>query len=326
MRKEVLFAILAGIFFGLIIAFGLWRLNSTLSPSDDTQTEASPTPVPEFSITIAKPEAGQVVTESPTLITGITKPNSFVIASTEEEDFMTKADEDGGFEIEVEVVGGINHVLVASIDKTGEIASVELTIAHSTELSSSEEEDQEQEESTESSDAIRQEVQDKIEQAKTVPHFYMGTVTDIAEGTIQIRTSSGEIKQVSTTEEETTYVSLVNDREEIEFSDVAIGDFLVAMGFRNSNEVLDAQRVLVTTPPGEVERVIVAGNILEITSGEVVMEKDGEQEITLDFPRVWKGPDLDELAQGEMLIAVGEADGNTISIRSIFQTQEESED
>jgi hypothetical protein len=325
MRKEVLFAILAGVFFGLIIAFGLWRLNSTLAPSDDTQTEASPTPVPEFSITIAEPGEGQVVTESPTLITGITKPNSFVIASTEDEDFMAKADEDGGFEIEVEVVGGINQVLAASIDKTGKIASVEITIAHSTELSANEEE-QEQEESTESSDTIRQKVQDKVEQAKTVPHFYMGTVTDIAEGTIQIRTSSGEIKQVSTAEDETTYVSLVNDREEVEFSDVAIGDFLVAMGFKNSNEVLDAQRVLVTTPPGEIGRAIVAGNILEIFSGEVVIEKEGEQEITLDFPRVWKGPDLDELAEGEMLIAVGEADGNTISIRSIFQIQEESEE
>lgn len=322
MRKEVIFAILAGAFFGLIIAFGLWRLNSTLSPSTDNQTEASPTPSAQFGITIAEPEPGQVVTVSPAVITGITKPNSFILASTEEEDSLTRAAEDGSFEVEVNVVGGINQVLIASIDQDGKVASTQLTIAHSTELELGTEDDVEQEESTESSDPVRDRVQDKIDSAQTVPYFYMGTVTDIAENAIQIRNGDGEIKQIATFEEDTTYVNLVNDREDIEFADVAIGDFLVAMGFTNANDVLSAQRVLVTTPPGEIERSIVVGEIVSISSGEVAISQDGDREITLDFPRTWVGPDLDELTEGETLIAVGDADGNTVSIRSIFQTQE----
>jgi hypothetical protein len=288
-----------------------------LSPSTNNQTEASPTPIPEFGITIAEPEAGQVVVESPTLITGITKPGARVVASTEDEDFITTADADGGFEIEVELEGGINNVLIASIDDGGKIATTQLTIAHSTELEF-EGETADSEESTDSSDTVR----DRLQQARSVPRFYMGTVTDIAESTIQLRNASGEIEQVSATQGETTYVTLVNDREEIEFSDIAIGDFMVAMGFVNSNGVLGAQRVLITTPPGDIERVVVSGEIISISTGEVVIKTQGEEEITLDFPRTWKGPDLDELTEGEILIAIGVADDNVLPVRSIFKAQE----
>lgn len=320
MRKEVILAILAGAFFGLIIAFGLWRLNATISPDTQNQSEASPTPTPEFGITIADPEMGQVVTESPTTITGITKPNAFVVASTDDEDYLVKAESDGGFAIEVDVVGGVNQVLIAAIDESGKMVTTSLTIAHSTEITSGASDKKDQEESTDSSDVVREKVQDKVAEARSVPQFYMGTVTDIAENSIQTRTSSGKIKQVAS-DGDTTFVTLVNDTEEIEFSDVAIGDFLVAMGLINSNHVLDAQRVLITTPPGEIEREIVAGKIINISSQEVVISKSGEQEITLDFPKSWKGPDLDELSEGETLIAVGEADESTVSIRSIFQTK-----
>jgi hypothetical protein len=323
MRKEVLLAILAGAFFGLIIAFGVWRLNSTLSNGSDNKTEASPTPTPEFGITIAKPEVGQVVTESPTKITGITEPNSYVVASLDDEDFVTKSKGDGAFEIEVDLVGGINQILLTSITDSGQMASTTITVAHSTELSFEKDSDTTQEESTDSSDVIREKVQEKVLKAKTIPYFYMGTVTDISESTIQIRTSDGVIKQVATTEDGTNYVSLVNDREEIEFSDVAIGDFMLAMGFKNSNEVLDAQRVLVIETPGEIERKIIYGQISSISTGEIELNVENQDSpIVLDFPKTWKGPDLDELSENESLIATGTFENQVFTPRSIFQPSE----
>ena len=87
MRKEVLFAILAGGIFGLIIAFGIWRLNKTIGPKEDVTTEASPTPS-QVGITIAKPNEKQVVTESSVEISGITKPNSSVVITGEDEDVI----------------------------------------------------------------------------------------------------------------------------------------------------------------------------------------------------------------------------------------------
>lgn len=326
MRKEVLFAILAGTFFGLIIAFGIWRLNSTLSPGNNTSTEASPTPQPpeEFGITIAKPEENQVLTDSPGTITGITKPRSFVIASSNDEDFITQAGDDGEFAIEVDLVGGVNQILLASIDESGKMATTQISIAHSTELSI-EEGEESQEESTESSDVVRDRVQEKVSEAQNIPLYYMGTVTDIVEEAVQIRSDSGEIKQVSVEGQDASYVSLVNDTEQIEFSDVAIGDFIVAMGFVDSNEVLSAQRILVTTPPSEITRQIVFGQITNIGGGQITLNTP-DDEVALDFPTAWKGPDLDELEEGQELIAVGEESGGVFDIRSIFTTEVSEEE
>jgi len=61
-----------------------------------------------------------------------------------------------------------------------------------------------QETSTEEANSVRDTVQKKVEEARTVPFAYIGTVTDIAEQTIQINKfifsntneDAGEIQQI----------------------------------------------------------------------------------------------------------------------------------
>ena len=137
MRKEILFAILAGITFGLIIAFGVWRANvalrpdgvSTIAPDDTSETAQD-----GFGITVAKPQDYQVVTSSPAVLTGISKPNVWIVVSAEEEDYIAKTDESGEFEIEVDVVGGVNEVIITAFDADGAEAQEKLILVYSSEL------------------------------------------------------------------------------------------------------------------------------------------------------------------------------------------------
>ncbi len=118
---------------------------------------------------------------------------------------------------------------------------------------------------TESGD-IREKVQEKVLAALNKPKAYMGTVTDISETTLQLKNTKGEIKQTS-----------VN--EEVKFSDVAIGDFVIAMGFVNSNSVLDTRRILVTSSPSAPTRKSYYAKIdtFAKNAGTATLIKDGSK-------------------------------------------------
>lgn len=141
MRKEIFFAIFAGGILGLIIAFGVWKANLALKPSSAPQAQEQPdqkdttstTPL-EFGLTIASPENEDVITKNPVLITGATKPNSYVNVSSEDEDLTLKSEQDGSFEAEVDLIGGINDIVVTVFDESGKKIEENLTLVYSTEF------------------------------------------------------------------------------------------------------------------------------------------------------------------------------------------------
>jgi len=316
MRKEILFAILAGALFGLIIAFGIWRLNSTLAPSDQSSTEASPTPSTEFGITIAKPEKYQVLTESPFTISGITKGNAWVVISGEEEDSVIQADTDGSFEAEIELTGGANQIIISAFDESGAMVEENLILVYSTEFPTEEATEKDDTDSTDSSD-IREKVQEKVKLAQTVPFSYIGTVTDIAEDTIQLRALTGEIKQASV-DSDTEYINQTGSTsKKINFKDVAIGDFIISMGFKNGQEVLLTKRLLVTTALESPTRKVVFGKVKSIESKVLTVESNGtETEIT--FSKTWKGPEIDEIDTDSDIIVVYLTDTGKNTTRLVF--------
>ena len=137
MRKEILFAILAGVTFGLIIAFGVWRANVALRPDGVKTTapeDASKAAQADFRITIAKPQDYQVITTSPVVLAGISKPNIWIAVSAEEEDYVAKTDGSGEFEIEADVVGGVNEIIITAFDNNGVEIQEKLTLVYSSEF------------------------------------------------------------------------------------------------------------------------------------------------------------------------------------------------
>lgn len=330
MRKEILFAIFAGAIFGLIIAFGVWRANIALKPSTSTSTttESPETPTAEFGMTIAKPLNTQVLTEGTTFISGITKANAWVAISTEDEDYLLEADEEGSFEQEVDLVGGANEIIITAFDEEGASIEEKITIIFSSEFAKQIEEDSEtssQDEATEEAETVRDKVAEKVAKAKNVAFAYIGTVTDISESTLQIKNEDEEIKQVST-DQETTFVKTIKTSTVVKFQDVAIGDFIIAMGFKNGNDVLEAKRILISSPLEVSNRKAVFGQIVEIDKKTVTVKQTDGGQWALEFGKSWKGPELNEIDEGNIIIAVGIASENTLETRTLFVIPPEPEE
>lgn len=141
MRKEIIFAIIIGVLVGAVLAFGIWRVNLTLKNGDESSNQmaisveesASPQET-ELKITLSNPEDFDVITQNPTVINGLTRPNSWVVISGEEEDYIFKSDNNGVFETEIELVGGINRLIMYAFDDNNTSEKHEVTLVYSTEF------------------------------------------------------------------------------------------------------------------------------------------------------------------------------------------------
>ena len=136
MRKEIIFAIAAGVIFGVIIAFGFWRLNSSFKESQSQTTNKNlDTKSPdELSLAIISPENLDIIIESPFIITGLTKSNTWVSISSEEEDFVFKSEENGEFNQEIDLIGGANQLLISVFDENGNSIDESIIVVYSTEF------------------------------------------------------------------------------------------------------------------------------------------------------------------------------------------------
>src|SRR3972149_7201895 len=194
MRKEVLFAIIFGTIFGLVTAFGVWRLNSSIS-SKNQPDNAQSSPIPSGSptsnsgLTIAKPSELSVLRDSSVKIAGITKADSWVVASGEKTDFIIKAGSDSSFEVDSELVGGLNQVMISSFtsEEKEERSENILTLIYSSNFPSAVVASASPQSSP--TDSIRERVEDKIKETQNAPTAYIGSITDISENTLNIKNS-----------------------------------------------------------------------------------------------------------------------------------------
>ncbi len=261
---------------GLIIGFGIYRINFSFK---DENSPISPTPTPEnqAELTIAKPNNDDVVTSIPQTISGIATKSSWVIISNNSLDYFIKPDEKGVFEKEIDLIGGINHIIVSSIDAKGVTSSQNLRLIYSTQLQTPAPSNKEE---TSSESAVREAVIKKVEETLNSPKAYLGTVTDIAEKTIQLKTDWGTIEQVSTADEKIAVINQNATAKEIKITDIAIGDYIVAMGFRNGNHVLAAKRILITQMIPVPEIKIIYGKVKSISKKEIIINEGDKITIT----------------------------------------------
>ncbi len=337
MRKEVIWATVIGISFGLIIAFGVWRINSSFN-SKDSNPDKTPAPQnnsSELKITLDKPQNDDVVTNTPITVSGITRPVTWVTVSGEKGDYTLQSGPDGVFAQDVELTAGVNQIKITVFDTQGGQSVEEVLVVYSSgfvlkTVATPGASD------ASSDSAIRARVQEKVAQAMNKPKAYIGTVTDISDSTIQIKTTRslpaqvGEIKQVSTN---TTDVSVINAKgtanKAVKLTDVAIGDFIVAMGYVDSNTVLAAQRILISDPVTDSKVNASAGKASSITkkSISVVPLKGGNpSDLTPDKNTVVYRFDgqktskikFADIAIDDTLIFVSSQGSTSQTVRSVF--------
>jgi hypothetical protein len=283
MRKEIIVAIVVGILLGVAIAFGIWRANTALNNIDDLQKNPPPqeenqnkTDKTEVSngLSLVKPENFDVLTSDTTTISGLTKPSSVVFVSTEKFDYTTMSKKNGEFSQQIELVGGLNRIIIKSYDKDGFSNTDELILVYSNQISQTNQQEEE---------TLEDKVEQKIEQASNKLKAYMGTLTDISDVTLQLENNEGDIQLVSTKEDKTIFVDVTDDSESVNINDLAIGDFLVAMGYIDENLVLNASRILITKNPNELTRKVTKGEIVETNSNSISIrdENDNINEIII---------------------------------------------
>ena len=270
MRKEVWLAIIGGIVLGLVIGFGVYRINFAFKKGGPPQGSPTPSPNNQSGLTIAKPNYDDVITSLPLKISGIASKDSWIVVSTNSNDYVVKTDEKGTFEEKVDLEGGVNQMIVSAVTQDNNISSQELRLVYSTQL-----ETPKPDSPTASSEAgVREIVLKKVEDILNSPKAYLGTVTDIAEKTIQLKTDSGTIEQVSADNEDLTVIKQNPTAKEVKFTDIAIGDYIIAMGYRNGNHVLNAKRILITQPQPTPQIKIYYGKVKSISKKEIMVNEN----------------------------------------------------
>ncbi|MBF8261539.1 MAG: hypothetical protein HW376_1068, partial [candidate division NC10 bacterium] len=178
--------------------------------------------------------------------------------------------------------------------------------------------------------AIRDRVNQKVSEALNKPKAYLGVVTDITDSTIQIKTLESEIKQVSVAAEEITVVNSKGAANKaVKLTDIAIGDFIVAMGYINSNSVLVAQRILITDPVTEPKISAALGNVTDVTKKTLSVSGIKSSESSTISPdskttfesfqggKVAKAK-LADISQDDLIIYVNVSGESASVVRSIF--------
>lgn len=275
MRKEIIFAIIAGISIGLIVAFGAWRVTKAIQKAPiATEIKKTPPSNGQNKTAISNLYDFDIVTENPVKLLGISTPLSDIVVSTTEDDFYTKTAEDGSFGLEVDLPAGASSV---------KVNDQKIILVYSTEFQ-------------------------KTEDSKLKSTSYIGTITDISSGNLQIKSDAGDIKQMSVTDN-TAYINTLKKNAIIKSTDVALGDYIVAMGHVNGNKVLNASRILITSPL--IENKYEAKNI--------IIEKLTKKMINdIVLPKTWKGPNVSDLEIGQEIYIVGTNENGVFSLRSIL--------
>jgi len=198
------------------------------------------------------------------------------------------------------------------------------------------------EEEDEISPEIKEKVQERIEAIKETGSrkaAYYGTLTDISNSTLTIESEKGERK--IQTDEETELIG--ENSQEIELEDLEIDDFIIALGFIETDGLLLGKRVTVLSEEpepaesreavyGEVadvsqeEEVISLSHLIdetiyeiEIISKTIIQKKTGEKIEEIEF---------EEIEIGDRLAAVGTKgnDNGTITASVIYLIPSETEE
>lgn len=331
MRKELVWVAIIGICVGLAVAFGVYRINDSLKsrlPAPEA-TPVSGSPRPEFKITLDKPDDNDVVTNDTVNVSGITKPLTWLTVSGESGDYIIESNEDGAFSQDVDLTAGVNQILVSAFDSQGTQSTTRVLVVYSSAFEEKAFESTGSQSAT-SETAVRDKVAQKVAEALNKPKAYIGTVTDIADSTIQIKSIGSEIEQISTSEEGISVVDTTGTTNKaVKLTDIAIGDFIVAMGYVNSNSVLIAQRILITDPVTDPK---IASSIAKITDipkkgvNVTGLKKSETATILPDSKTLYesflKGETKKirstDVSQGDLIIYTVDTSGNSPKVRAIF--------
>ncbi len=243
------------------------------------KTPASQNPGSELKITLNTPENNNVVTTSPVTVSGITRPLTWTVVSGETGDYILQSDENGIFSQDVALTPGINQIMITAFNPGGAQSVQKVLIIYSSAFQPITVVPGTPGSAATGDAAIRENVAQKVAAAMNQPKAYLGVVTDITSSTIQTKTPESQIEQIAIGGDGITVINTKGtNNKTVKLTDVAIGDFIVAMGYVNGNQVLNAQRILITDPLSDPGLSVSFGKTTNISKNSITVAdiKSGE--------------------------------------------------
>lgn len=175
-------------------------------------------------------------------------------------------------------------------------------------------------------EAVKEKVREKLEEVqKGQKRAFVGEIKKISNSTLILTALQGE-KQV-TVSEETTIID--KDRKEIELDALEVGDYLIAMGYLEETDLLNAIRIVVTTKPKVSTREVAFGEVTDISAEEKILtvknqkkgtiytvEATGTTKITKKIEGKVQEAKFADINEGDRLVAIGKATENEETIIS----------
>ena len=144
MLKELFLAIILGALLGFGITGGYLALDKKNNSNKNPPVVTSPTPISnednskiieetkDDNLSFDSLEDNDIVSKEDLEITGITSPDSFILASLNEKTFDTKSDKNGKFNLSVKLESGLNIIKITVIDTVNQQIEKTLNITYST--------------------------------------------------------------------------------------------------------------------------------------------------------------------------------------------------
>jgi len=188
------------------------------------------------------------------------------------------------------------------------------------------------ESSSDSANIIRDKVKEKVELLAKQPKAIIGKILDLPDSIIEIETVTGEIRQAKT-DSATVFVNNENgSAKNIQFKDLAIGDWIIAMGFSGDNSIFSAARVVTTPESPIIKRHAFLAIVQNIKKDYLTVKQANKDDLwTVQISKKTKflersnslinDSDLNKIAEGSKIIIGGEpieGKDNTLSAHIIL--------
>lgn len=163
---------------------------------------------------------------------------------------------------------------------------------------------------------VLEKVKEKVESIRQNPKAYIGSVTDKTSDTLQIKNLDGKIDSISVSDN-TTFKNTTKPGVEIKFTDIALGDYVAAMGTGDISNHLEARKIFIVAPVVEPERKIIFGSIKSLNKKYFDIEDSDKTTMQIFLPKSWKGPDVKDLEVGMQVVTVSAESEGKLTLRTI---------
>ena len=117
--------------------------------------------------------------------------------------------------------------------------------------------------------SVRDKVRETIENLIKKPRAVIGTLNQLADSTLEIKTKGGKVAMIATTIDTTYSRFNKGKKSDIKFEELVIGDYTIALGNKNTSGVVEAKRILTYDKSPALTNKSVFGLVEEVNKGNI---------------------------------------------------------